>query len=260
VLPPYRRFDLAHADPADRPTDAAYDRFVYLAARYRDHGYDDSLLLAHSPFLIQGPLFNAIWRWSAQALAEVARLVGDDPAPHQADTARIHQAMPRELWDPNGRRFGTRDLRTNRRTPEDTILAFVPLLDPGLPRPMVAAIVELLRSPCFTRPKRWSTTWCRPTTCARPGSTRAATGAGRCGSTPTGCCGWGLRRHGVHDLAAELRSSMLGLVRRSGFREYFHPFGGQGFGASGFAWSAALVIDVLHRHRARSGQPGVTAQ
>jgi hypothetical protein len=29
----------------------------------------------------------------------------------------------------------------------------------------------------------------------------------------------GLRQHGVEDLAAELRASMLGLVRRSGFRE-----------------------------------------
>lgn len=42
---------------------------------------------------------------------------------------------------------------------------------------------------------------------------------------------------------------MLGLVRRSGFREYFHPIGGQGYGASGFSWTAALVIDVLHRDR-----------
>ena len=53
---------------------------------------------------------------------------------------------------------------------------------------------------------------------------------------------------------------MLGLVRKSGFREYFHPFGGQGFGASGFAWTAALVIDVLHRDRTRSKQPAATAR
>jgi hypothetical protein len=145
----YQRRDLAHADPADRPTDAAYDRFVYLAARYRDAGYDDTTLLTRSPFLIQGPLFNAIWRWSAQALAEIAALVGDDPAPHQADARRIRQAIVGQLWDPAGRRFGTRDVRAARRTPEDTILAFTPLLDPQLPRPMVTAITELLGSPCF---------------------------------------------------------------------------------------------------------------
>jgi hypothetical protein len=57
----------------------------------------------------------------------------------------------------------------------------------------------------------------------------------------------GLRRHGVDDLAAEVRSSMLDLAHRSGFREYFDPFGGQGYGATRFAWTAALVIDVFHR-------------
>jgi len=35
--------------------------------------------------------------------------------------------------------------------------------------------------------------------------------------------------------AAELRASVLGLVRKSGFRAYFRPVGGQGYGASGFA-------------------------
>jgi hypothetical protein len=57
----------------------------------------------------------------------------------------------------------------------------------------------------------------------------------------------------VNDLAAELHADMLRLVRRSGFREYFHPFGGEGFGASSFAWTAALVIDVIHRDHRLAG-------
>jgi hypothetical protein len=70
----------------------------------------------------------------------------------------------------------------------------------------------------------------------------------------------GLRQHGVEELAAEIRTSMLGLVRKSGFRESFNPFRGQGYGASEFAWTAALVIDVLHRDRTRSGQPLATTR
>ncbi len=149
AVPPYRRFDVLHADPADRPTDAAYDRFVYLVVTYRDAGYDDTTLLAGSPFLIQGPLFNAIWRWSAGAVAEIARLVGEDPAPHRADARRIRRAILDQLWDRQGQRFGIRDVRRDQRTPEDTIIAFSPLLDPALPRPMVDAITGLLGSPCF---------------------------------------------------------------------------------------------------------------
>src|SRR5262249_297739 len=62
-VPPPRRYDLAHANPADRPTQATYDRYVYLATRYRDSGYDDTNLLASSPFLVEDVLFNAIYLW-----------------------------------------------------------------------------------------------------------------------------------------------------------------------------------------------------
>jgi len=257
ALPSYQRFDIAHADPADRPTDAAYDRFVYLAARYRDAGYDDTTLLTRSPFLIQGPLFNAIRRWSAHALATIATLVGDDPAPHQAEAERIRQAILGQLWDPAGRRFGTRDVRTGRRTPEDTILAFTPLLDPELPRPMVAAIVELLGSPCF-HPAEAVEHYLVPTYDLRaPGFDPRRYWRGPVWINTDWLLWLGLRQHGVDDLAAELRAGMLGLVRKSGFREYFHPFGGQGYGASGFAWTAALAIDVLHRDRPPAGDRGM---
>lgn len=57
-----------------------------------------------------------------------------------------------------------------------------------------------------------------------------------------------------------MRASVLALVRKSGFREYFRPFGGQGHGASGFAWTAALVIDVLHRDATRSHRPVAEAR
>jgi Mannosylglycerate hydrolase MGH1-like glycoside hydrolase domain len=260
AVPPYRRFDVLHADPADRPTDAAYDRFVYLVVTYRDAGYDDTTLLAGSPFLIQGPLFNAIWRWSADALAEIARLVGDDPAPHHADARRIRQAILDQLWDRNGQRFGIRDVRRDQRTPEDTIIAFSPLLDPALPRPMVGAITGLLGSPCF-HPAEPVEHYLVPTYDLRaPGFDPRRYWRGPVWINTDWLLWLGLRQHRVEDLAAELRASMLGLVRKSGFREYFHPFGGQGFGASGFAWTAALVIDVLHRERTGSKQPTATAR
>jgi glycogen debranching enzyme len=41
----------------------------------------------------------------------------------------------------------------------------------------------------------------------------------------------GLTSHGRTRLADEIAASMVGLVRRSGWREYFSPFGGRGFGS-----------------------------
>jgi hypothetical protein len=257
AVPPYERVDVVHADPADRPTQAAYDRFVYLVVAYRESGYDDATLLTRSPFLLQGPLFNAIWRWSAGALAEIAALVGDDPAPHRTEEARIRQAILDELWDAERCRFGARDMRTGHCTPKDTITGFVPLLDPELPAPMAGEIVEWLRSRCF-HPDEEMEHYLVPTYDLRaPGFDRRRYWRGPVWLNTDWLLWLGLRGHGVDDLADEIRSSMLGLARKSGFREYFDPFGGQGYGAEGFAWSAALSIDILHRDRPQASSTTV---
>jgi glycogen debranching enzyme len=57
----------------------------------------------------------------------------------------------------------------------------------------------------------------------------------------------GLMLHGRTRVADEIAASMVGLVRRSGWREYYSPFGGEGFGSHDFSWTAALLIDVLRR-------------
>ncbi len=46
--------------------------------------------------------------------------------------------------------------------------------------------------------------------------------------------------------AAMLLQSVKQLIRRSGFREYYHPLAGAGYGAEDFTWSG-LVVDMIKR-------------
>lgn len=62
----------------------------------------------------------------------------------------------------------------------------------------------------------------------------------------------GLTTHGRGRVADEIATSMLGLVRRSGWREYYSPFSGEGHGSDDFSWTAALIIDLLRRTGARA--------
>ena len=50
----------------------------------------------------------------------------------------------------------------------------------------------------------------------------------------------GLRGHGLDAQAAELERTTVGLVERSGMREYFDPVTGDGLGAGEFSWTAAV--------------------
>ena len=244
ALPAYRRFDVAHSDPADRPTDAAYDAFVYLALLYRDAGYDDRDLVATTPFVVAGPLFVAIHLWSTHALAEIARIVGADPAPHEAAAERIHAAMIRHLWDPVAKRFQARNLVTGVLEPEETIVSFAPLLDPDLPRPQVDAIVADLESACFHPVD--GPHFVVPTYSVRAaGFDRRRYWRGPVWLNTNWLLAAGLRQHGRADLAGEIASSSLELAARTGFYEYFDPFDGAGHGSSDFGWSAALAIDMV---------------
>ncbi len=249
ALPPYRRRDLEHAAAADRPTDADYARFLYLLTLEREVGYDDARVLATSPFLIVDPLFNAIWLWSEHALAEIAGLVGADPAPHLAAARRIHNALIGKLWVAARKRFCAWDVRRDQREPEDTIVSFGPLLDPDLPPPIVAAICRELESPSF-HPRQRGIHYLVPTYDERA----ADFDPERYWRGPiwlnTNWLLWhGLRQHGRTRLAEEIVASSVALVRQSGFREYFDPLDGSGHGSDRFSWSAALCIDMVQTSR-----------
>jgi glycogen debranching enzyme len=58
----------------------------------------------------------------------------------------------------------------------------------------------------------------------------------------------GLRRYGYVDLASQLAARTIELVRRSGYREYFHPVTGEGFGAKNQSWTG-LLLDIIAEER-----------
>lgn len=54
----------------------------------------------------------------------------------------------------------------------------------------------------------------------------------------------GLMNYGFNDLAKQIKESSIALIEKSGFREYFDPTTGEGFGAKDFTWGG-LIIDMI---------------
>ena len=78
-IPPYRRTDLNHSDPADRPSNATYDRFVFLMICARNRSYDEAAISAARggcPFIVEDAFFNAIYVQGAADLATLADGLG----------------------------------------------------------------------------------------------------------------------------------------------------------------------------------------
>jgi hypothetical protein len=245
-VPPYQRRDLAHGDPNDRPSDAAYDRFVFLAARYRDSGYDDSVLAARVPFLVADPLFASIMLWSEHALAEIAPIVGADARPHVEEMARLRSAMLGALWVGDEGRYCALDVLRREHGADDTVVSFAPLLDPELPRQQVEAIAAALHSAAFHPASRLSFVVPSYDLLEQDFDERLYW-RGPVWINTNWMLVAGLRQHGYHSLADQVVESSLRLVARSGFREYFDPLDGTGYGTDSFGWSAALTLDLIER-------------
>jgi len=110
---------------------------------------------------------------------------------------------------------------------------------------MVTAIVEELRSPHFDPPSGMEHFLIPSYDLHGRGFDRRRYWRGPVWINTDWLVWRGLRQHGETALAGEVEDSMVGLVRCSGFREYYDPFGAQGYGSDDFSWTAALLLDVL---------------
>ncbi|MGW0943444.1 MGH1-like glycoside hydrolase domain-containing protein [Streptomyces sp. NPDC002623] len=237
----FRRADLDHGAAEDRPTDLDYGRYVRLATEYRDGGYADG----GGEFAVEDPAFNALLIASEHALARIARELGATATARHARAERLTAALVERLWDPTEGMFFCRDVRDGGLVPERGVSGLVPLLLPGLPREVVGGLVATLRGPHF----------------GLGGATRLVPSYDLLGEAFDPHRYWrgpawfntswlveqGLRLHGEQSAADELRRAALDIADSSDFAEYVDPYTGEACGATGFSWTAALTLDLIHR-------------
>ncbi|MFF3497984.1 hypothetical protein [Streptomyces sp. NPDC003247] len=272
----FRRADLHHGAAEDRPTDLDYGRYVRLATDYRDGGYRDGPGGGSGGgpgggsglgpgggsggggggggFAVEDPSFNALLIASEHALARIARELGATGTARHARAERLTAALVDRLWDPAEGMFLCRDLRGGGLIRERGVSGLVPLLLPGLPREVAAALVDTLRGPRF----------------GLGTTTRLAASYDLLGEAFDPHRYWrgpawfntnwllerGLRAHGERAHADALREAVLDVAGASDFAEYVDPYTGEACGATGFSWTAALALDLLHDTDAPHGLDG----
>ena len=95
--------DVELADPAERPRDDEYDRYVYLVALFRDLAYRADRIQDETPFALHSVLFNSLLVQANLDLAEIARVLGDDPGQYDEWAALTAADLNTSLWsEPDG--------------------------------------------------------------------------------------------------------------------------------------------------------------
>jgi Mannosylglycerate hydrolase MGH1-like glycoside hydrolase domain len=245
-VPKYRRIDLHHADPRDRPSDQDYDRYVFLAARYRGVDYDDARARESAPFLVESPMFNAIRVWTSHALAEIAVIVGEDGHEFEEDAAHTLRGIETKLWSAQHKRFFPFDLQGGNHMNHRAIDTVMPLVAPGLDREYVTEIVRTLNTAEHRAAAEDG--YLFPSYDVAGGEfDQRRYWRGPVWVNTNWLLERGCRLVGEKGLADVLRGAVFDLVGRHGFREYFDPHGKAGYGSERFSWTAALYLDLFRR-------------
>lgn len=245
-VPPFRRGDTAHVAAAERPSHADYERFTHLIDVFRRNRYDAVALLAHSPFLVQDVLLNAILYRANEDLRALALELGQATGEIDDWLRRMRANFDARFWDEERGLYLDYNMREHAPIAVNTAMTFAPLFA-GLPD---EANARRLIEAHWLNPAEYAPderTRYRLTTTSK---SEPAWDARRYWRGPVWIIlNWllddGLRRYGFDDLAGALRRDSLELIARSGFREYYDPRDGSGCGSLDFSWSAALTIDWL---------------
>lgn len=233
------RPDLLHADAEHRPSNGEYGRYLYLAARYRDHDCDDAD--AEFPFRFEDPAFNALWARSELSLAAIAELVGADPEPHHAEARRIGHQLER-LWSPGVGCYVARDVRSGELQPYRTVSGLVPLLLPESPH--TAELLELLRGPHF---RLGEVAMVPSHDLTAPTFDSARYWRGPSWFNTAWLIAEALYERGFTDEAELLSRNMDDGALKHDFPEYLDPYSSDPRGTRRFSWTAALALDLSQK-------------
>jgi hypothetical protein len=251
-VPDYRRVDVKVADASERPSDDEYDRYAYLVGLFRELGYRQEDIRAACPFVIQPVLFNALLVQANRDLAEIARVLGIEADRFEAWADRTASALDEKLWDAEHAVYADYDVIAGERVRTRSAAGLAPLYA-GVPTGERAArmVEHLAASRAEVGEGLWAVTSLSP---QDPRFHPALYWRGPVWPILNWALYRGLVRYGYAALAEQLRLGMIELSRRGGFWEHYSPTTGQGHGGDQFAWTAALVLDLLHARPEEKGE------
>lgn len=238
---PFQRRDTLHADPAHRPTDEQYQRYLWLIQHFRDLNWDNRRLHDASPFRMVDPGFNAILLRSCLEVAALAdELNLTDIAAQSQQYAEQGLAAMERLWSESLGQYACYDRAADAPVPSASVggllAAFCPI-PPARAAALAGRIEHLARNAPYPIPSH------------DPQS--AEFDARRYWRGPT----WliinymiadGLNAANQPETARTLLSASLRLAQESGFAECYDPMDASPCGGGSFSWAAAMVIEILN--------------
>lgn len=242
-----------------RATASHFMKVVYVDFKNYLHNYDLEKIYQASDFLVKDAGFNTIYVQNLEAMAEICRLVGDPGASrYKVLASKVTQSILSIMYEQEDEAFYDVQGKTNKKLKVLTPTVFFPATIKGMPEEIGRRVIErhffnkvefaapfpipsvAMNHPAF-HPGESIYIWRGPTWVIY---------------------NWFLHHFlmekGFREAASNLVRSTKELIRKGGFREYYNPFTGQGYGAYDFTWSG-LVVDMMNMEEGLSPEAVVAS-
>ncbi|MEP2532027.1 trehalase family glycosidase [Shimia sp.] len=237
---PFTRRDTQHANPEHRPTQAQYERYIWLVQHFRSLGWDNTKRHNASPFQVVDPGFNAILIRSCSDLAVLADQLNEPgiAAQSRAFAERGLSAME-TLWNDDWGQYVCLDRTIDAQIDSPSIGGLLAAFA-NVPSHRAKAIAKRIgkldddakflvpshdpKAPEFDSLRYWR---------------------GPIGLIVNYLIADGLAQSDEGEIVRRIVDDSVRLIEESGFAEYYDPITAEPCGGGKFTWTAAMVIEFL---------------
>jgi hypothetical protein len=243
------REDLFHvSDAAQRPTDAEYERYIWLIDQLQQINYDDVAAHDVADFRVADVFMSAVLSLASDVLATIGDEFGRvDEAAELREIAARYRAGVRSTISPITGLARDYDRRAGQWIETETLAGFAPLL--------CGIGSDDLDLWDRQRAMFWGERWCGHPKLAFPLPPSVSPSApawqperywrGPVWPVMSWLFSWALERCGDVPSAARLRLSSLDQLADGMFGEYYQPITGEALGSRNQSWTAAVTLDWL---------------
>jgi len=212
-------------------------------------GYDLPRIFRADRFNVEEALFNCVYAQGLSAMGRLWSEVGDSAkaAEFEPWSRGVEGAIRSRMRGEDGLYYDLYS-RSETHLPTKTVTSLFPLILDAIPKREAQQLVRKH----LTRADEFWTPFPVPTVAVdEPSFEPSFKSPMRSGlwRGPTWVStNWflvhGLLKHGYTDEAKHITSRTRQLIEKHGFREFYHPYTGEAYGAPGFGWST-LIIDMM---------------